>query len=132
MEDMMSAIAWGPAEVRHAPVPSRPRLVVIEGGAGLDEADDGLRLTRRGRLVLLLVAALAVAAFLAVTGVRGAAGATEPGRTVTVRAGQTLSEIAAAELPGRPLDEAIVAIQLANDMSTAQVSAGQELVLPRS
>ena len=127
----MSAIAWGPTEVHHAPVPSRPRLVVIEGGAGLDEADDGLRLTRRGRLVLLLVAALAVAAFLALTGVRGA-DATEPGRTVTVHAGQTLSEIAAAELPGRPLDEAIVAIQLANDMSTAQVSAGQELVLPRS
>ena len=127
----MSAIAWGPTEVRHAPVPSRPRLVLIEGGAGLDEADDGLRLTRRGRLVLLLVATLAVAAFFALTGVRGA-GATEPGRTVTVHAGQTLSEIAAAELPGRPLDEAIVAIQLANDMSTAQVSAGQELVLPRS
>ena len=127
----MSAIAWDPAEVRHAPAPTRPRLVVIDGGAGCAAPDDGMRLTRRGRLVLLLLVALVVAAVVALTGVRGA-GAAQPERTVTVRAGQTLSEIAAAELPALSLDEAIVAIQLANGLSTAQVSAGQELVLPRS
>ena len=63
-------------------------------------------------------------------GLRGA-GAAEPPRTVTVEAGQTLSEVAAAELPSMSISEGILAIQLANAMSTAQVSAGQQLVIPR-
>jgi hypothetical protein len=131
MEDMMSAIAWGPAEVGHAPARStRPRLTLLEGGAAAAPADAGLRLTRRGRLVLLVVAALAVAAVLALTDIVGA-GAAQPERTVTVLPGQTLSEVAAAELPELSISEGIVALQLANSLNTAQVSAGQELVVPR-
>ena len=64
-------------------------------------------------------------------GMRGA-GAAEPLPTVTVAPGQTLSEVALAELPEMSISEGILAIQMANKMSTAQVSAGQELVIPRS
>ena len=72
---------------------------------------------------------LAVAAALGLVGIR-AAGAVEPVRTVTVAPGQTLSEVAVTELPALSISEGILAIQLANRLSTAQVSAGQELVIP--
>jgi hypothetical protein len=131
MEEMMSAIAWEPAEATHLAPVGRPRLVVLDGGGGVPESSAGVRLTRRGRVVLLLLVALAVVASVALTGIRGA-GAAEPGHTVTVRAGQTLSEVAAAELPDLSISQGVLAIQLANRLSTAQVSAGQELVIPRS
>jgi hypothetical protein len=132
MEDMMSAIAWDPAEAgpAHA-LPARPRLTLVQGGATAAPSGGGLRLTRRGRLALLLMAALAVAASVVLFGI-GGAGAATPEHTVTVHAGETLSEIAAAELPGMSISDGVVAIQLANDLNTAQVSAGQELVIPRS
>ena len=128
----MSAIAWSPSGAAHAPALSaRPRLTLIEGGAAAEPVDSGLRLTARGRLVLLVLVALAVAAVVVVTG-SGGAGASVPERTVTVLPGQTLSEVAAAELPELSISEGIVALQLANSLNTAQVSAGQELVVPRS
>ena len=37
-----------------------------------------------------------------------------------------------SELPTLSMDQAIVAIQIANNLSTAQVSAGQQLVIPSS
>jgi hypothetical protein len=128
-EETMSAIAWDPGETRlAAPVATRPHLTLVEGGEAA-EADPGLRLTARGRLVLFLLAAVVVVATAVLPGLRSA-GAVEPEHTVTVRAGQTLSEIAAAELPALSISEGIVAIQLANRMSTAQISADQELVIP--
>ena len=128
----MSAIAWSPADAGHAPaLPTRPRLTLIEGGAGSDPVGAGLRITARGRLVLLVLVALAFTAVVVLTGT-GGAGAAVPERTVTVLPGQTLSEVAAAELPELSISEGIVALQLANSLNTAQVSAGQELVVPRS
>ncbi len=44
--------------------------------------------------------------------------------------GQTLSEIAAAQLPDLSVSNGIVAIQVANELNSAQVSAGQHLVIP--
>ncbi|GAA4401800.1 hypothetical protein GCM10023168_11760 [Fodinibacter luteus] len=126
----MSALAWGPTDLVDAgsPVRRRPHLVVLPGGG---EQDAGaLRLTRRGRWALVVLA-VALAAALGMTGLRGA-GAAEPSRSVTVAPGQTLSEIALAELPELPISQGIVAIQLANELSTAQISAGQQLVIPRS
>ncbi len=128
----MSAIAWSPAGAAHAPpLSARPRLTLIEGGAPVEPVGAGLRLTARGRLALLVLVALAVAAVVVLTG-SGGAGASVPERTVTVLPGQTLSEVAAAELPELSISEGIVALQLANSLNTAQVSAGQELVVPRS
>lgn len=125
----MSAIAWEhPGSI--APAPQRPRLVVIAGGGEGAEPEAGLRLTARGRLVLLVLAAVVLAGVLGLRAT-GGAGATEPAHTVTVDSGQTLSEIAAAELPDLSVDQGIVAIQVANRLSTARVSAGQQLVIPR-
>lgn len=87
------------------------------------------RLTRRGRLsitVALTIAALALASTMVLSG--GAANATS--QEIVVQADQTLSQIAAAELPNTRLDMAIVDIQLANNMSSDQVAAGQTLVIP--
>jgi predicted Zn-dependent protease len=103
---------------------------VLPGGAGAPAASGQVRITRRGRLALLALV-LAIVAAVGVMGMRGA-GAVEPTRTVTVSAGQTLSEIAATQLPDMSISEGILAIQLANEMSTAQISAGQQLVIPRS
>lgn len=127
----MSALAWDPADLGYAGVtaPRRPHLVVLPGGGRQLAATGGVHLTRRGRLALVALV-LVLAGVLGMVGLRGA-GATEPPRTVTVEAGQTLSELAAAELPSMSISEGILAIQLANAMSTAQVSAGQELVIPR-
>ncbi|NHI20631.1 LysM peptidoglycan-binding domain-containing protein [Phycicoccus endophyticus] len=128
----MSAIAWEPAEAGSCTPAGagRPALVLLPGGAGRPQAArGGLRLTARGRLVLLVLGVVVLAGLLGVRGL-GGAGAAEPAHTVTVEAGQTLSEVAAAELPQMTLSDGIVAIQLANDLSTAQVSAGQELVIP--
>ena len=126
----MSALAWDPADLGYAgvSVPRRPHLVVLPGGRRA-AVTGGMSLTRRGRLALLALV-VALAAVLGMVGLRGA-GAAEPPRTVTVEAGQTLSEVAATELPSLSISEGILAIQLANAMSTAQVSAGQELVIPR-
>jgi LysM repeat protein len=87
-----------------------------------------LRITRRGRLTLtstvgLLIAVLA-ASLLGVTGPAGASSA------VLVQPGQTLSQIAAQQLPGVPLSQAVVDIQRANRLSGTSVAAGQELVIP--
>ena len=67
----MSAVAWEPADLGHGlpAAPRRPQLVVIPGGAGEGAAaGGGLRLTARGRLVLLAVAAVLVAVVLGVRG----------------------------------------------------------------
>jgi LysM repeat protein len=47
-----------------------------------------------------------------------------------VRSGQTLSEIAARELPDLAVSDGVVELQLANALSTSQVRAGQTLLIP--
>ena len=94
--------------------PRRPHLVVLPGGGGEPAASGGLRVTRRGRVALL---ALVARARRGARAGRASArrGAAEPLRTVTVAPGQTLSEVAAAELPDLSISEGILAIQLANE-----------------
>ncbi len=127
----MSALEWAPIDLGYAgsPVSRRPHLVVLPGGAGSPAPVAGVRITRRGRLALLALA-VAIVAVAGLLGM-GGAGAAEPLPTVTVAPGQTLSEIALAELPQLNLSQAIVAIQIANQLSTAQISAGEQLVIPR-
>ena len=48
----------------------------------------------------------------------------------TVEPGQTLSEIATTELAGLPTAEAVTRIQVANNLSTTHVHAGQTLTIP--
>jgi hypothetical protein len=129
MEASMSALTWGAdtGYAGHVPL-RRPHLVVLPGAGERPAAPRGLRVTRRGRIALLALV-LVLAGALGFAGLR-AAGAAQPARVVTVEAGQTLSEIAATELPNHTIGAGIVAIQVANGLSTAQVNAGQELVIP--
>ena len=87
-----------------------------------------VRLTRRGRLTLTATAALVlVLAFASLFNAIAPAGASS---AVTVEPGTTLSQIAAEQLPGVPLSQAVVDIQRANKLSTTSVAAGQVLVIP--
>ena len=130
----------------------RPRLVLVPTGdavrvdpargrgVGLAGSPDvhgsSLRLTRRGRLALTLAfasLALALAAALLAASLGVVGGADAPGlERVTVAPGQTLSEIAEAHTRGLSLEQAVTQLQVANNLDSAQVSAGQVLVIPRS
>ena len=111
--------------------PERPRLVLVPTGEAVTAAPrSALRLTRGGRLVLtstVLLIAL-VAAFVGLTG--GAAASSAPER-VTVEQGQTLSQIAAEHMTGTSITSAVAELQLANGLSSAQVRAGQQIVIPQ-
>ena len=51
-------------------------------------------------------------------------------RTVTVQSGQTLSGVAARELPEVSTAEGVVELQVANGLSSPAIHAGQQLVIP--
>lgn len=103
------------------------RAPAWRAGAAGSAPGRSLRLTRRGRLTLTLASTGVVAALVATMGGLVPAFGEAPAREVVVRPGQTLSQIAATELPDLPLDRAIVQIQLANQLNTLQVHAGQTL-----
>lgn len=113
--------------------PGRPQLRLVPTGRQAAEAARAerprLRLTRFGRLTVTVVT-LAVVIALGVGLTGQLATAAVEGRPVTVEAGQTLSEIAARELPDVPVREGVVSLQLANRLSTDQVHAGQRLLVP--
>lgn len=123
------------AQVLHLPVPTRsapaprPKLVLVTPPPPEPSHEPAYRLTRRGRLVVaFLVAAVLTVITLTVAG-QLASAVGEP-RSVSIQSGQTLSEIAARELPQLPIVDGIVELQLANNLSTSHVHAGQILIIP--
>lgn len=113
--------------------PSRGRTGATERHLRLvpaPPASPRLRLTRRGRLVFSLLGALLAVVTVMTLGAALASASGEP-RQITVTAGDTLSEIAAREMPQVGVAEGVVEIQLANALSTDQVHAGQHLVIPQ-
>ncbi len=100
-------------------------------GADVHAADAPVRLNRRGRLVRT-VGAVAVAAALGWSVVDAVAAGPAPAHAVTVEAGQTLSAIAARELPDLPVREGVARLRLANGLSTSDIHAGQTLQIPAS
>jgi LysM domain len=133
MEDQMSAaVAW---DVTTAPAPApqrpdRPQLVSVPCGKAVPVVPAApLRLTRAGRLAITLtVLVAAVVASLAL--LSGGASATVIDHSTTVGSGQTLSEVAAQQLPGLPVADAVARIQVANDLASSEVHAGQTLLIP--
>jgi predicted component of type VI protein secretion system len=89
-----------------------------------------VRLTRRGRFVATLTAAALAVALAVLLATSVDAADTRIDHATTVSAGQTLSELAAAQLPGLPIHEAVARIQVANGLNTDQVHAGQSLLIP--
>ncbi|WP_018156317.1 LysM peptidoglycan-binding domain-containing protein [Demetria terragena] len=101
-------------------VPARPTSTTLPAVA--------VRLTARGRRALLVtVLAIAILGGMAVSAWASGPTASED---VTVRPGQTLSDVARERLPELPLSAAIAHLQLANDLNSAQVSTGQRLQIP--
>jgi len=95
-----------------------------------------VRLTRRGRLMLTLLAVvtLVAAGVLAAGGPPATAG-TDPGAAataerVTVRPGETLWAIAEREAPGVDPRETVAAILDLNALESSAVQAGSVLLLP--
>lgn len=127
----MSAGAAGvfaPATARMPLHTNGPRLRLV----GSDERvwAPATRLTRRGRLVSALLAAVAVATLAVVLATSVDAAAPQIDHATTVLSGQTLSEVAATQLPSVPIHNAVAWIQLANGLSSSQVHAGQSLLIP--
>jgi LysM domain len=130
---MSAAVAW-----ELAPTPSRmpshtvrPELrLVLPGERAIAQVRVATRINRRGRLLVtltVLAAALSLGLMLASSVM---ASVPEIDYATTVSAGQTLSEVAAAQLPGLPINEGVARIQLANGLNTSQVQAGQSLLIP--
>ncbi|MEP7160074.1 MAG: LysM peptidoglycan-binding domain-containing protein [Dermatophilaceae bacterium] len=89
------------------------------------------RLTRRGRLArtLLVITALMVLALMKPAPGVGD-GWLSADHAVTVRSGQTLTDLAVQELPGIAVADGALAIQLLNGLPNAAVYAGQHLQIP--
>ncbi len=127
----MSATALQPST--HVLPSTRPQLVLLPTGreavAAARAARPALRVTRRGRLATSLLVAVAVV-LLALAASGTFASASGGPRTLVVESGQTLSQIAASQLPDLPVSEGVISLQLANALSTSHIHVGQRLVVP--
>ena len=130
---MSAAVAWelAPTPGRMPSRTVRPELrLVLPGERAMAPVRVATRINRRGRLLVtltVLAAALSLGLMLATSVM---ASGPEIDHATTVSAGQTLSEVAAAQLPGLPTNEGVARIQLANGLNTSQVQAGQSLLIP--
>jgi LysM repeat protein len=143
--------AWlaSAARARFAPAPASPVDLAATGApttAGVPTAAEDLaaapvpaprpvRLTRRGRVVLIIAAVL-VAAGLVVAGATaaqasGPAAAHSGDSRVFVQPGDTLWSIAQRTDPGADPQAVVTDILQANHLSTATVTVGQRLWVPR-
>ncbi len=143
---MSALVAWGVSETA-LPAPRlphrRPNLAIDtttdqQRRSSLDAPTPAvaaprvrLRLTPRGRLVRsLLVFSVLTLIALARWSPATEADQLTVDRHRVVRPGQTLSQIARAELPQLPIREAVVRLQLANNLAAPEVSVGQTLAIP--
>ena len=136
----MSAMVIGPDMIgagRRAGRPARASreraaaLAAPTAGRSADEAP--LRLTRRGRAVVTVLA-LALSGMAFVLGSHAAAGATSDATVerYVVRTGDTLWDIAASSrAAGESVQHQVRELVRVNGMSGTHVDAGQELVVPR-
>jgi hypothetical protein len=114
------AVAIPVASIRSTPASDRP----------------GVRLTARGRRVLIAAVAALVLVLLLVGGLLGAQGAAAddvdavPGSTVVVKPGESLWSIAVEAAPGADPRETVALIRQLNGLGSEPVLAGQQLVLP--
>ena len=94
----------------------------------------GLRLTRRGRVVLFLVAIAAVllmgVTFGGSTAATDQAGTPVASQTITVKAGQTLWEIAVAANPNGDIRQTVDDIMKLNSLPAAGLQMGREIAVP--
>jgi LysM domain len=128
---MSAAVDWEPAlsPSRMPPRTARPRLRLV--GPEERASVPVIGLTRRGRLLItLILATAALSLTMMLTTPSPSAAPPQIDHATTVSVGQTLSDVAAAQLPSLPINEAVTRIQLANGLNTTQVHAGQSLLIP--
>ncbi len=93
-----------------------------------------LRLTRRGRIAVLLAALLTLAVLVVAlspsTTATGEAGDPVPTRTVTVQPGDTLWELATDANPNGDLRQTVDDIMRLNSLPTAHLPMGSEIAVP--
>lgn len=121
---------WG--NTPQVELPPARRLVVVRPGTAVHAppvARARLKPTRAGRLAVTLIC-FAVLCFAALTMLSRLASSASPGHVATVRAGQTLSELADAELPQLPAMEAVARIRIANQLNSTRLEPGQRLLIP--
>jgi hypothetical protein len=120
-----------------APVP-RPALVPAYAPSGPRTLADrlglaGLRLTRRGRVVLILLAMILVAPMVTwgATAVASSPGEPTEVRVHAVQPGETLWGFAQqVAKPGEDVRHAVGRLQELNDMSSGALRVGELLLLP--
>lgn len=101
-------------------------------------ATSAVRLTRRGRTVLvLLLAGLLLTAFSLGRQATQAAGvvsegAAQPLEQATVQPGESLWSVAQRIAPDNDPREVVAQIRRLNDLSSSQLQVGQHLLLPRT
>jgi len=109
----------------------RPQLrLVLPGERAVAPVRVALRINRRGRLVITLAVLAAATTLGLLLSTSVMASGPQIDHATTVSAGQTLSEVAAAQLPSLPINEGVARIQLANGLNTSQVHVGQSLLIP--
>jgi hypothetical protein len=117
-----------------------PSTLRFDAPVGSAPRSRGVRLTRRGRTVVLLaLVGLLLAAFTlgrigdSQAAARGAgASARVPYASTTVHAGETLWSVAKRVAPGQDPRAVIQQIRSLNHLDTAAVQVGQQLLLPHS
>ena len=130
---MSAAVAWelAPTPGRMPLRTLRPQLrLVLPCERAVAPVRVPLRINRRGRLLITLMVLAAATALGLTVATSVMASGPQIDHATTVSAGQTLSGVAAAQLPGLPINEGVARIQLANGLNTSQVHAGQFLLIP--
>jgi hypothetical protein len=114
---------------------TRPNHLVLVQDQSFRVQKQPIRLTRRGRRVVALLAIIPIALTFLLIGMRGAV-ATDGSiqsetQSVVVKPGQSLWDVAVAISPNTDPRETIWLIQQLNTMETSEVLAGQALVVPK-
>ena len=113
---------------------NRPNHLVLVKDYPQKPVKQPIRLTRRGRRVVAILALIPIAITFLLIGMRGAqasdASAAAMTSTIVVKPGQSLWDVAAAINPAKDPRETIWIIQQLNGMNTSEVLAGQELLVP--
>ena len=113
---------------------NRPNHLVLVKDYPQKPVKQPIRLTRRGRRVVAILALIPIAITFLLIGMRGAqasdASVAAMTSTIVVKPGQSLWDVAASINPAKDPRETIWVIQQLNGMTTSEVLAGQELIVP--
>lgn len=113
---------------------TRPNHLVLVKSYPQKPVNKPIRLTRRGRRVVAILACIPIVLTFLLIGTRGAQASDstsqETTATVVIKPGQSLWDVATAIDSKADPRKTIWVIQQLNGMTTSEVLAGQELIVP--